>query len=165
MRRVLAAVALACALGGCSTTTTINTHPQGAHLWVRDQYVGRSPQRVRLDDGPLAANRVWVRAELEGHVPTFRQLEQDPAAGWILLDTLLVVATVGLAAPVYVVNATAHRAEYLIELTPLPLMALPPAAGTPWQEQALPAEGVYPPPPSVPAREPSSAPSAAPQAP
>lgn len=156
MRRALSAVALGCALGGCSTTTTINTRPQGAHLWVRDQYVGRSPQRVRLDDGPLAANRVWVRAELEGHVPTFRRLEQDAAAGWIVLDTLLVIATVGLAAPVYVVNATAHRTEYLIDLMPLPLMAMPPAVGTPWQEQTLPAEGVYPPPPPMPAAAPQA---------
>ena len=150
-----AALASALANAACITTTTIRSDPPGAHIWVREQYVGRAPVSLPLSDGPLAANRVFVRAELEGHQGVVMPLEQDAAAGWIVLDTFLVLMTAGLAAPLYMLNSTVHRSEYLITLPPastaMPAASITVDLASPWSSsQSLDRQQVFPPPPVPP---------------
>lgn len=113
----------------------IQTNPPGARLWVGGSYAGRAPVRVVLQDGPLESNRTNVRAELEGHQTVHATLEQVPAAGYIVLDSFAVLATLGLAAPLYVLNASRHRDSYTIQLQPT---QEPAVFGVPLDPGALP---------------------------
>ncbi|MEM9064534.1 MAG: PEGA domain-containing protein [Planctomycetota bacterium] len=59
----LACVAAMVVLSGCSSTTVINTRPQGARIYVEGQLIGTSP--VEYTDSAITGSKREVRIELD----------------------------------------------------------------------------------------------------
>jgi len=55
------------ASGGCSSTTTINSEPSGAKVYVEGELIGTAP--VQYSDKAIVGTERDVRLELDGYQP------------------------------------------------------------------------------------------------
>ena len=129
---------------GCSTTAIINTVPQGAKAWVRGEYRGLTPIEVKLEDGTYAT-ATYVKLAKEGYRPTEVKLKPTWSPGFIILNVLLVLPTLGGSVYFCMLNCKTHDGEYSFPLEPASSKPPPP-------EPKIPLNGAAPmPPPKPPA--------------
>jgi hypothetical protein len=100
------------AAGGCTTTATIRTNPPGANLFFGGRYMGKTPVTVELKDGLEAAAGTSARLELEGYRTQNVLLGKEWSPGYIALDILACVPTLGLACYLIYFNGKTHDSEY-----------------------------------------------------
>jgi len=103
---------------GCATTATIRTDPPGARVYLRGQYMGTSPVKVKLKDGFADDAGYHVKVEKEGYQTQSAGLQQDWSVGGIVTDILLLVPTLGNSIYIGYFNAKRHREEYFFPLPP-----------------------------------------------
>lgn len=118
-------LALAGLLGGCYTTATINTTPQGAKVFVKGQYRGRSPVEVELKDGTYASTS-YIKLEKEGYKTTEVPVAPTWSPGFVILNTLLFLPTLGLSVYMCMLNCKTHSWDYTFVLEPAPQKKPPP---------------------------------------
>lgn len=113
IRRILAVVAAATV--GCSQVTTINTDPQGAKVWVNEEFLGVSPAELRIKDGPAVPfpQRLYMRLERAGHEPLEQDLPTEISGGRVAAG----IFTVGLAFVLQGVRVV--REKYVYAMYPL----------------------------------------------
>jgi len=128
--RLTVGLALALSMTGCtSTASTIRTDPAGAKVFVGDVYMGPSPVQVQLDDGA----RHSVRIAKDGYEPRVLTLDRQYAVGFIVLDSVACLPTLGFGCYLITRNGQRHLSEYLVRLepeSPTPASAAPPPAST-----------------------------------
>jgi len=131
----------------CTTTSTIRTSPPGAKVYLNNRYVGRTPVKVKLNDGFLDNANYFVKIEKPGYKTQQFPLEQTWRAGWIILDVLLLVPTLGISGDLILVNGKRHKAKYhvVMEHRPYPTEAVEghpaPVPADRRRPQPTPAEG------------------------
>lgn len=130
----------------CTTTSTIRTSPPGAKVYLNNRYIGRTPVKVKLNDGFLDNAKYFVKIEKPGYETQQFPLEQTWRAGWIILDVLLLLPTLGISGYLIVVNGKRHKAKYhvVMEHRPYPTEAAErqpaPAPNDRRRPQPIPAE-------------------------
>lgn len=134
LSRIAAVCALALAASACTTTSTIRTRPPGARVFVNGAYVGESPVEVELPDGlqsfPAGTS---AKLELDGYETQNVLLTKSWSVGYLLLDGLLLLPTLGLSGYFAVFNGKTHESEYEFLMLkkrkpPVPAPALAPPA-------------------------------------
>ncbi len=145
VKTTLALVLAAAMLGGCYTTATINTEPQGAKVWVKGKYRGRSPVEVELKDGTYASTS-YIKLEKEGYKTTEVPVKPTWSPGFVILNVLLFLPTLGLSYYFCLLNCKTHSWDYSFPLEP----AAAPANRPPPVKQAPPPMKKAPPPAPAP---------------
>lgn len=135
-------VSLVLAASACSTTSQIITNPPGAKVYLSGRYLGLSPVEARLTDGFVDGANYWVKVQKEGYKTQDFKLRQSWSPGYIVLDALICLPTLGLGCYLVYLNAKTHESEYVIPLEPLGPSRAPPA--TPAPPTAAPAEPAKP---------------------
>ncbi len=128
MTRIKTALTMAVAaalLGGCYTTATINTEPQGAKVFVKGKYRGRSPVEVSLKDGTYASTS-YIKLEKEGYKTVEVPVKPTWSPGFVILNVLLFIPTLGLSYYFCLLNCKTHSWDYSFPLEPAPVSKPPP---------------------------------------
>lgn len=112
-------------LGACSTTATINTVPQGAKVWVRGEYRGRTPIEVKLEDGTYAS-ATYVKLAKKGFRPAEVKLKPTWSPGFLVLNVLLFLPTFGGSVYLCMLNCKTHDWNYSFPLEPASTPPPPP---------------------------------------
>ena len=118
-------------LSACSTTSTIVTKPPGAKVNLSGRYLGRSPVEVKLTDGFVDDANYWVKVKKEGYKTQDFKLEQRWSPGYIILDVVLCIPTLGLGCYLVWLNGKTHQSEYVIPLEPISMFRWAPPAREP----------------------------------
>ena len=122
MRRhtlILLATVWLSALAGCATVSTITSEPPGAKVYMRGQYLGRTPVVVRLNDGLLDDSNHYVIVKKDGFKTQQFPLQKRWSAGYIALDALICGPTLGLGCYLAALNAKVHEKQYPVLLEPI----------------------------------------------
>ena len=130
VNRGLLLVLAAGMLGGCYTTATINTEPQGAKVFVKGQYRGRSPVEVELKDGTYASTS-YIKLVKEGYKPTEVPVKPTWSPGFIILNVLLFLPSLGTSVYLCMLNCKTHSWDYTFALEPAPQKKPAPPPTTP----------------------------------
>lgn len=128
---LIVAVAL---FGACTSSTVINSRPQGAKVYLNGEYVGMTP--YVMSDTKITGSSTMVRLEYPGYEPTNTTIVRNEE-----FDVGACIGGVFLLVPFLWIMG--YRAQHTYELRPgggYPPAAYPPGGGYP------PPQGGYPPP-------------------
>ena len=118
---------VALGLSACSTTSMILTNPPGAKIYLSGRYLGLSPVEAELTDGFVDGANYWVKIKKEGYKTQDFKLRQRWSPGYIVLDILICLPTLGAGCYLVYLNGKTHDSEYVIPLEPTdPSRATPP---------------------------------------
>jgi len=123
---------------GCSTVSTIRSNPPGARVYVNNRYVGTSPVKVKLNDGLLDGSDYVVKLVREGYETQTVSLAKNWSAGYLALDILLLLPTLGISGYFIVLNGQVHEDSYNFTLVPNRRQRRPPAPPPPGRVPAEP---------------------------
>ncbi len=117
-------------VSACTTTSTIITRPPGAKVYLSGQYLGRSPVEAELNDGFVDGADYWVEVKKKGYRDQRFRLQQHWSPGYIVLDILICLPTLGFGCYLVYFNAKTHDSEYIIPLEPVSSLDVQPPGAT-----------------------------------
>lgn len=101
---------------GCYTTTTINSDPSGLAVYHQGQYIGRTPVDLRVENGlENSAGSPVILKTNDGRKHSI-MLRKSWSPGYLILDAILCIPTLGLACYLIYFNGKTYDWEY--NLTP-----------------------------------------------
>jgi len=127
------------ALTGCSTMSTIRSDPPGAKVYVKGVYVGETPVTVKLKDGLDSANQYWVQIKKPGYKTFKVTLPKQWSAGYLILDALICLPTLGIGCYLVYFNGKSHYDRYFYVLERGSPVPPPPAPAAPAEQETRPA--------------------------
>jgi hypothetical protein len=122
----------------CSTMSTIRSDPPGAKVYMQGRYLGSTPVQVELKDGFIEGSDYFIKVQKEGYKTQEFKLAQRFSVGYIVLDALLCLPTLGLGCNLAYLNGQTHLSEY-------PVLLEPDGNKAPQAAQRVPAESNPPP--------------------
>jgi hypothetical protein len=103
---------------GCSTMVTVNSQPQGAKLFVRGKYVGRTPVKVKMEDGLDSTANYHLELRKEGYKTAKANILPTWSGGFIALDAIFCLPTLGITCYLIYFNGKTHESEHTFPLEP-----------------------------------------------